>query len=97
MNLAHLGIGNNVAHILAEAMSTLPYMQVLNISDNNLEDSGLTSILKSVSKHKDIKLLDISQNKFGSNASAALAEYIGDRDCKLNVLRLSASEYNCYL
>jgi Ran GTPase-activating protein (RanGAP) involved in mRNA processing and transport len=92
MNLAHMGIGNTLAVILATAISNMPYLQALNLCDNNLEDSGLTAIIDSVSKHKDIQILDISQNIMNEQASASLAVFLGDPKCSLQVLRLSDSD-----
>ena len=70
----------------------MPFLQVLNLKDNKLQDSGLSAIIRSISKSKDLKVLDISQNKIDSDAAEALADYVGNPDCLLDVLRMSVSD-----
>lgn len=89
INLSHMGIGNQMAMVLAESLHDLPYLQVLNLCDNNLEDSGLSALLRSIKKHPTIEILDISQNIIDSEAAAALADLIGNPDCRLRCLRMS--------
>lgn len=40
LNLQHLGMGDALAALLAECLSTLPYVQSINIADNMLTDAG---------------------------------------------------------
>jgi hypothetical protein len=89
INLAHIGIGNQMAKVLAEALPTLPYLQAINLSDNNLEDDGLSAIIRAIAQHATIEIVDISQNIIGSEAAQALAEFVGNPDCKLQCLRMS--------
>jgi Ran GTPase-activating protein (RanGAP) involved in mRNA processing and transport len=88
INLAHMGIGDKIAGILAGCLSSLPYLQVLNLADNNLADKGLSELLNSASKHKEIEELDISNNTVGTAASKALGAFLANPDCKLRSLRL---------
>lgn len=89
INLAHMGIGNKMAIVLAESLHDLPFLQVLNLCDNNLEDSGLSALLLSIKKHPTIEILDISQNIIDSQAADALADLVGNADCRLQCLRMS--------
>lgn len=89
INLAHMGIGNQMAIILADSLQDLPYLQVLNLRDNNLEDSGLSALLRSIKNHQTIEILDISQNIIDAEAADALADLVGNPECRLAVLRLS--------
>lgn len=89
INLAHMGIGNQMAIILADCIHQLPYLQVLNLSDNNLEDSGLSALLRSIKKHPTIEHLDISQNIIDDEAATALADFIGNAECRLQSLKMS--------
>ena len=88
INLAHMGIGDKIAGILAGCLSSLPYLQVLNLADNNLADGGLSELLVSASKHKEIEELDISNNIIGTAASKALGAFLAHPSCKLRSLRL---------
>lgn len=88
INLNHMGIGDKIASILAGCLSSLPYLQVLNLADNNLTDSGLCDLLESAAKHKEIEELDISNNIVGQHASQALGAFLGNPDCRLRSLRL---------
>ena len=78
-----------MAKVLAEALPTLPYLQAINLSDNNLEDDGLSAIIRAIAQHATIEIVDISQNIIGSEAAQALAEFVGNPDCKLQCLRMS--------
>jgi hypothetical protein len=89
VNLAHMGLGTKIAKVLAPCLSALPYLQLLNLSDNHLDDEGLSVLLRAISKHKTIEILDISQNVIGQEAAEALAEFLGRRDCHLQCLRMS--------
>jgi hypothetical protein len=89
INLAHIGIGNQMAKVLADALPSLPYLQAINLSDNNLEDDGLSAIINAIAKHPTIEILDISQNTIDSEAANSLANFIGNADCRLQCLRMS--------
>ena len=89
INLAHMGIGNTCAIVLAAAIPFIPHLQLLNLCDNALEDSGLSAIIRAIAKHKHIEILDISQNVIDEDAADALADFIGTSDCYLQCLRMS--------
>lgn len=91
INLAHMGIGDKIAVILSKCLSSLPYLEKLNLSDNHLKDKGLTHLIHSVAKHPDLEELDISSNKVGMKASKALAEYLGNSKCKLKTLKVRSA------
>lgn len=91
LNLAHMSIGNSVALLLSEALEKMPFLQVLNLADNNLDDTGLSAIILSAAKHKTLEELDISQNVIDIKAANALAAYIGHEGCFLKSLRMSNS------
>lgn len=88
INLAHMGIGDKIASILAGCLNSLPYLQVLNLADNNLTDKGLADLLNSAAQHKEIEELDISNNIVGYYASKALGAFLGGKECLLHSLRL---------
>ena len=78
INLAHMGIGNKVATVLASCIDKLPYLQLLDLTDNNLSDEGLSALLLSIAKHKTLQILDVSQNVIGPDSASALASYVSD-------------------
>lgn len=77
VNLARMGLGNKVALLLAPCVAAMPYLQVLNLADNNLQDSGLAALVSSIAAHPHLELLDISLNVIGPRAADALADFIG--------------------
>jgi Leucine-rich repeat (LRR) protein len=89
INLAHMGLGTKIARVLAPCLSSLPHLQLLNLSDNNLDDLGLSLLIRAIAQHRNIEILDISQNTIGSDAAEALAEFLGHKDCRLQCLRMS--------
>lgn len=91
LNLAHMSIGNQIAIILSEALEKMPYLQVLNISDNNLNDIGLSAIIHSAARHGTLEELDISLNVIDEQAADALATYIGNENCSLKCLKMSSA------
>jgi Ran GTPase-activating protein (RanGAP) involved in mRNA processing and transport len=92
LNLAHMSIGNQTAILLAEALDKMPYLQALNLTDNNLNDFGLSAIIRSIARHSTLEVLDISQNIMDDYASKALAAYIGNSNCQLKCLRMSSTD-----
>lgn len=92
LNIAHMSIGNQMAILLAEALDKMPYLQALNLADNNLDDIGLSAVIRSVAKHSTLEVLDISQNIMDDDASKALAAYIGNEQCQLKCLRMSSTD-----
>lgn len=91
LNLAHMSIGNEIAVLLSEALEKMPYLQILNISDNNLNDIGLSAIIHSAARHGALEELDISLNVIDDKAAEALATYIGNENCPLKCLRMSGA------
>jgi Ran GTPase-activating protein (RanGAP) involved in mRNA processing and transport len=69
-------IGNKVAIVLANCIEKLPYLQLLDLTDNNLSDEGLSVLLLSIAKHQTLNILDISQNVIGPDSASALASYV---------------------
>ena len=92
LNLANFGMGNEIAFILSESIMNMPYLQSLNIADNNLGDEGLSCLITAISHHRDIRLLNISQNAIGTRAAGALASFLGNAECQLQILKMVNSD-----
>lgn len=94
LNLGHLGIGEKLSVILSEALPTLPFLKVLDICDNNLNDKGLSEIIKNLVHHPTIEILNISQNKFGPLTSKHLGSFLLLKNNKLKCLKLNNNQIN---
>lgn len=92
LNLKHLGMGDKLAILLAEAIVNVPYIHSLNIRDNNLNDAGLSAIVSSIRNMKDLVELDMSFNVIGPRAAESLAEYLSAPSCPLVRLVLEKAD-----
>lgn len=92
LNLKHLGMGDKMAILLAEAIVNVPYIHSLNIRDNNLNDNGLSAIVNSIRNMKDLVELDMSFNVIGPRAAESLAEYLSAPSCPLVRLVLEKAD-----
>jgi len=89
LDLSHQRMGNSVAVEFANAFVDLPYLEELNISDNNLEGSGLACIVSSLKNCPRICKLNISENKVDSGVVQTLVNYLGDENTALTSLSLA--------
>lgn len=92
LNLRHLGMGDDLAVLLADAIISIPYIQSLNICDNNLADKGLSAIVDAVCHMSDLVELDMSMNEIGPNAAFALNNYLSKDNCPLITLILRKAD-----
>jgi Ran GTPase-activating protein (RanGAP) involved in mRNA processing and transport len=92
LNLKHLGMGDELAVLLADALTSIPYIQSLNICDNNLGDKGLSAIVGAVSDMADLVELNMSMNDIGPNAAQALNNYLIKENCPLITLILRKAD-----
>jgi hypothetical protein len=92
LNLKHLGMGDKMAILLAEAIVQVPYIQSLNVCDNNLNDPGLSAIVDSIQHMKDLVELDMSFNVIGPDAAGSLANYLSLPSCPLKRLILQKAD-----
>ena len=92
IDLQHIGMGDMVASLLATCLADLPQVEVINVNNNNLTDSGVYDILTSVSKLTTLKTLNLSRNKMDTKASDALAEYVRMPQCSLKTLIMQEAD-----
>ena len=92
INISHMAIGNDVAMLLAQCLGDMPYIESLNINNNNLTDEGVAAILKAIKPIKTLKYLNISRNKMDDDAADALAEYVKMEDCPCESLIMQVSD-----
>ena len=87
-----------MAVLFAESISDIPFIESINISDNNLTDLGLGPMLNSIIRIKSLIDLNLSQNKIGSVAAAALFDYLSNEDCpleRLNISNADVDDFEC--
>lgn len=90
LDLSHLGLGDTLIELLAQALADLPALEVIILKDNNLFDRGLETIINSISAHNRILELDLSSNKIGHLAANALGKFMSKPECPLIGLCVSA-------
>lgn len=83
LNLNSLGIGNDIAKLLAEAIDVLPALEGLCIVDNNLTDAGLVPIVSKLANCKNLTLFDLSNNKVDALTADALQKLLTSPECRL--------------
>ncbi|RYH21039.1 hypothetical protein EON65_21670 [archaeon] len=92
LSLKHLGMGDEMAILLSEALINTPYIESMDITDNNLTDKGLSSIVNCIVSIPSITYLNMSCNVIGSDAAAALATYLSSPTCSLQSLILQKAD-----
>ena len=92
LSLQHHGIGDDMAVLLSQAISGIPYIQSLNIADNNLTDKGLGPVVEAATGMKDLIDLNLSFNTIGPNAASCLSSYLSRPDCPLKRLVLRRAD-----
>ena len=85
-------MGDEMAILFAEAIVDVPYIEVINISDNNLTDTGLGPIINAVVHMKDLVDLDISYNTIGPVAASSLSTYLAKETSPLQRLVLRRAD-----
>eukprot|EP00981_Chlorochromonas_danica_P015799 scaffold14461_cov250-Ochromonas_danica.AAC.9 len=89
LNLSSLGMGNELAIILAEALDSVPLLEALSIADNALDDRGLVPIVRKLALCQSLKIFDLSQNKVDARTAEALRHFLTSNSCHLSVLKMS--------
>jgi hypothetical protein len=92
INISHMAIGNDVAKLLAQCLGDMPFIEKLNINNNNLTDEGVAAVLEACMPIKTLKYLNISRNKMDDDAADALADYVKQPDCPCESLIMQVSD-----
>ena len=88
IDLSHQGMGDELSIIFAKALTSLPEVQRIDLSDNRLSDVGVTAIIEAVMDKPDLTMLDIGYNAVDGLAAEILAHYIERPQCPLKELGL---------
>lgn len=81
-----------MAILFAEAIINIPYIEAINIADNNLTDAGLGPVINAIIHMKDLVDLDISYNTIGPVAALSLSTYLAKPTCPLQRLVLRRAD-----
>ena len=92
LNLQHLGMGDSLGKLLAEVLPELPYVDTINLSDNNLRDKSLGPIITAIKDVPTVTSLDLSNNVLDRDSAAALAAYVHTKGCPLRQLILKHAD-----
>lgn len=81
-----LGMGDKMGIVLAESVRDLPFIETINLCDNNLTDRSLGKIINAIITIDALTDLDLSDNIIDGQSSFALAVFLGSSHCKLKRL-----------
>mmetsp|Transcript_16332 Transcript_16332/g.30488 ORF Transcript_16332/g.30488 Transcript_16332/m.30488 type:complete len:1463 (-) Transcript_16332:187-4575(-) len=90
--LQHYGMGDNMAVMLAESLAELPFINSINIADNNLTDAGMKPLLDAAMVMPKLTTLDMSDNVIGPDTADALAELLTKKPPTLERLLLRKAD-----
>ncbi len=92
LDLSHFGMGDEIGKVLAESLQYLPFIEAINLNDNNLTDDSLQYLIESIIAIKSLKVLNLSRNKIDGYSSEALSNYVSRPDCPLITLILQNAD-----
>jgi len=98
LNLQHYAMGDKMGIVLAESISGLPYIQSVNIADNQLTDESLGPIMNAVMSIPNMLMLDVSENVTGPIFADLLAKYLKMPTCsllKLSLRHADVDDFEC--
>lgn len=96
LKLQHMGIGDKMGKLFASSLSGVPYIQSVNLADNNLTDEALTALVNALASLPSLTSVNLSKNTIGLQAAAALGSYLGRSNCPLKKLALSYADVDDY-
>ena len=92
LELQNYGMGDEMAAILAESISDLPFLESINIADNRLTDAGMGPIILAAVEIENLLELNLSMNEIGDVSADALASYLRREDCPLQRLIMQTAD-----
>lgn len=76
LRIPHYGMGDQPAVALGSFIRDTPILLVaLDVSDNQLSDVGLTSLLSNLKRHSKLAVLNLAHNAFGQSSAQALLDF----------------------
>lgn len=92
LNLERFNLGDITGKILAECIHQLPFVDSVNLADNNLTDFSLKHLLNSMMKIETLTNLNLSRNKIDGYSSTALAKWCSSPACTIRILTLQHAD-----
>lgn len=86
-----------MAVLLADSLRNLPYVQSIDLSDNNLTDVGMSPILLAIITIPNLLELNLSNNIIGTEAAEALSSYLSAPNCSLVRLILQDADVDDFV
>ena len=90
-------MGDKMGLIFSDCLGGLPFIQSINLANNNLTDVSLGPIMKAIMLIPDLIFLDVSENDCDAVFSKLMAEYLARPTCPLLKLVLRNSGYEFLL
>jgi len=90
-------MGDRMAVILAESLKSLPFVQSINLCDNNLTDIGMSPVLTSILTIPNLLELNLSNNTIGPKSAQSMADYLSSENCSLVRLELHDADVDDYV
>lgn len=88
LELQHHGMGDDMGLVLSTALGDMPFMDSINLADNNLTDISLHPIIVAIASVPSLTYLNLSENKMDSMGSKQLTEFLSNSECPLQTLVL---------
>ena len=86
-------MGDKYAEAFSQGIKHYPHLVSLNINSNRLSDLGNEKILASVDL-KQLKILDLSENKVGPKTFEKIIDFMSIYDCHLKHLNLEKTGFH---
>jgi hypothetical protein len=100
LKLEHLGMGDKMGVVFADALRDMSYVHSINLDDNNLTDTSLSAIIAAITQMSCLTYLNLSRNVVDGNAALALANFLKQPDSPLKRLICQKSDiddFECHL
>ena len=91
LNLTQFGIGDTYGQALAETLAWMPHIKDIRLADNRLTDHSIPNIITALIDLPGVTAVDLSCNKLDSLSSSAVKRLLGDKNCRIEVFKLSGS------
>ena len=92
IDLRMFSMGDNYAGAFSQGLKHYPLLQTLNLKGNRLTDIGSEKILSTIDV-KQLKRLNLAENKLGPKSLEKIIDIMSVYDCKLKYLNL---EKTCF-
>jgi Ran GTPase-activating protein (RanGAP) involved in mRNA processing and transport len=92
LNLPHYGFGDHYGAVYALALAEMPFIDTINIEDNNLSDKGLYPLIHAIISLATVTDLNLSNNIVDGQSAKALSDYLSSPQCCIQRLILQKAD-----